>query len=335
MLHKLLVFTAFSIVGSAVVNAQDSPAVPKGKVEKRIERFVFSAPFERSYLGVQTVEISKENYAKFGLAQARGVGVEKVLENSPAANAGVQVGDVIIGFEGEEIKGTAKLTRLIAEVAPDQTAKITVLRGGTEREFSVVIGKRETPPMPNGALSGFYGLPSVPELAAPGKSPTARSFPLLTDENNVFIQRATANRQIGIGVTVLTEQLGDYFGVPEGRGLLINNIRENSPAANAGLKAGDVIVEAEGREVLKQTDLTRAVNLKKEGDISLTIVRNRNPQTLRVTPENSKTGAIRFEEFENLFEGSPNQNDFRLLTPPIMPPSPPAPMPLKPAPRIL
>jgi S1-C subfamily serine protease len=335
MLRKLLAITAISVVGSAAaVSAQDAPTAPKDKAEKRVQRVLLGAPFERSYLGIQTVEISKENYAKFGLAQVRGVGIEKVVENSPAANAGLQNGDVIVRFEGEEIKSVLKLTRLISEVAPEQTAKITVLRGGSEREFSVTLGKREFPSLPMGNFR-FENTPALPALP---RTPQVQTVPLPSfgsgDGNNAFIWRGAASRQIGVGVTALTKQLGDYFGVPEGRGLLINNVRENSPAANAGLKAGDIIVEAEGKVVKGQTDLIRALSEKKEGDVSLTIVRDRNRQTVRVTPEAAKDGAMRFEEFENLFEAEPGQMNFRYQTPqPPLAPLPPT--PLRIAPRIL
>jgi len=77
----------------------------------------------------------------------------------------------------------------------------------------------------------------------------------------------------------------------------------------AGLKAGDVIVEADGKEVKGMTDLIRAVNEKKEGDVSLTIVRDKNRQTVRVTPEMSKDGTMRFEPF---FENAPNQMNFQM-----------------------
>ena len=333
MLRKLLALTVISVVGSAaVVNAQDAPAAPKDKVVKRVQSTLLDAPFERSYLGVQTVEITKENYAKFGLAQVRGVGVEKVVENSPAANAGLQNGDVIVRFEGEEIKSVLKLTRLIGEVAPEQTAKITVLRGGSEREFSVTLGRRELPPLGNFRFENTPALPALP------RTPQAPAVPLpylgSGAGNDVFIWRGAASRQIGVGVTALTKQLSDYFGVTEGRGLLINNVRENSPADKAGLKAGDIIVEVEGVEIKGQADLIRALGEKKEGDVSLTIVRDRNRQTVRVTPEVSKDGAMRFEEFENFFKAEPGQMNFRYQTPQQLVAPIPA-IPLRIAPRIL
>ena len=335
MLSKLLAFTVVTMVGSAALTAQTTPTAPKDKVGKRVESFILDTPFERSYLGVQTVEISKENFAKFGLAQVRGVGIEKIAENSPAANAGLQNGDVIIRFENEEVKSAAKLSRLVAEVAPDQTAKITVLRGGSEREFSVVMGKREAPQFQTGgALEQLYGLPGIPEFPDPQKMRQLKRFPPPNADDNVLIWRGAANRQIGVGVTALTKQLADYFGVSDGKGLLINDVRENSPAAKAGLKAGDVIVAVENKEVVGQADLTRAVNAKKEGDISLTIVRDRNRQTIRVTPEITKDGALKFEEFDDLFQTDSGGVNFQMRSTP--PPTASLPtIPLKIAPRIL
>jgi serine protease Do len=333
MLRKLLAFTVISIAGSVAVDAQDASAAPKDKTEKRARSFVLSAPFEQSYLGVQTVEISKENYGKFGLLQARGVGIEKVIENSPAAQAGLQTGDVIVRFEGEEIKSVMKLTRLIAEVAPGQTAKITVWRGGNEREFSVTLGRRELPQLAAGNFS-FEDLPALRALPRTLSAQTIPSPSFGGGDGNVFIWRGTASRQIGIGVTALTKQLGDYFGVAEGKGLLVNNVRENSPADKAGIKAGDVIVEIEGEAVKGHVDLIRALGEKKEGDTSLTIIRERNRQTIRVTPETSKDGALRFEEFENFPEANPAQMNFRYQIPqPSIAPLPATPMRI--APRIL
>lgn len=331
MLRKLLAFTVFSVVGCAAAYAQDAPT-PKDKVEKKVQGFVFTEPFERSYLGVQTVEISKENMSKFGLSAIRGVGIEKVVENSPAAQAGLQNGDVIVRFEGEEVKSVLKLTRLLAEVAPEQTAKIIILRGGSEREFNVAVGKREMPQMPMGNFR-FENMPSLPTL--PQTSQMLQTVPLPPSgegNQNLFLWRGGANRQIGVGVSPLTKQLADYFGIAEGKGLLINNVRENSPAAKAGIKAGDIIVEAEGKEVKGMGDLIRAVNEKKEGDISLTIVRDRNRQIIRVTPEISKDGSMRFEEFNNLFEPGQNQMKFQMQTPQLAPLSGGQ---LKTAPRIL
>ena len=101
---------------------------------------------------MQTEDISKKNLSKYGLAAVRGVGVDKVVENSPAAKGGLRNGDVILKYEGEEVSSVRKLSRLIGETAPDHAAKLTVLRDGGEREFSVTLGKREMSPFAGGRI---------------------------------------------------------------------------------------------------------------------------------------------------------------------------------------
>lgn len=292
---------------------------------------------------MQTREVTKENFAGFGLREVRGVAVEKVIENSPAARGGLQNGDVIVRFNGEEVTSTRKLTRLINEVAPDHQAKLTVLRGGgDEREIAVTLGKREMPAfsMAGGRLKDFPEMPDLSEL--PALPQIERLPPMSGDgESNVFIWRNGTGRQIGVGVTPLTKQLGEYFGAEAGQGLLINNIRENSPAARAGLKTGDIITEVDGKPVKGSFDLIRALGEKKEGDVNLTIIRDRNRQTIRVTPETVKGGAMPFERFENFDESDMPRMNFNMTVPvaPSAPPSPQiAPFPKDvfiPAPRIL
>src|SRR5262249_36874767 len=85
-------------------------------------------------------------------------------------------------------------------------------------------------------------------------------------------------------------QLAEHFKVDGGA--MISEVRENSPAAKAGLKAGDIIVEANGQPVKNQMDLIRVVNEKKDGDVQLTIVRDGNRQPVTVTTEAAKDGTF-------------------------------------------
>ncbi len=95
---------------------------------------------------------------------------------------------------------------------------------------------------------------------------------------------ATGNRRIGVSTQSLTKQLADYFGVKDG-GLLITSVNDNSPAAKAGLKAGDVIRAVDGEKVTSPGDVSRAISKKEDGPVSLTIIRDRNTRTVTVTPE--------------------------------------------------
>ena len=89
----------------------------------------------------------------------------------------------------------------------------------------------------------------------------------------------------------MTKQLADYFGAREG-GLLITSVNENSPAAKAGLKAGDIITAVDGEKVDSPGDIARAINKKQDGEISLTILRDHNTRTVNLTPEKSKEPTI-------------------------------------------
>ncbi len=259
-----------------------------------------------SYLGVQTQEVTKENFSKLGLSSVRGVAIEKVMDDSPAKQAGLQDGDVIVRFNGEEVSSYRKLTRLIGETDPDHQAKITVIRGGSEKEVTVTMGKRQTPKFEMGKFGAVMPrIQSIPKM--PDGDVFERTITVPDGEKgDVFVWSGDgkdgnfvfgSTRQIGVGVSSLTKQLGDYFGVSDGKGILINNVNENSPAAKAGLKAGDVIVEVEGKAVSNTMDLIRGISEKKEGDVTLTILRNRNRQTVKVTPEKMKESETPFKVF--------------------------------------
>jgi hypothetical protein len=252
MFNKLFALTVLTAATCVAANAQNAPSAP---TERRVQRMAFGVPFEGSYLGVQTENISKENFSKYGLATVRGVGIDSVVKDSPAAKAGLQKGDVIVRFEGEDVSSVNKLTRLIAEVAPDHTAKMTILRDGGEREISVTLGRREMPQFQGGNFTFENMIPMTPRT--PRTMQTVPLPPLGSgDSDNVFIWRGGANRQIGVGVTSLTKQL-------------------------------------------------RALNEKSEGGVAITFIRDKNRQTVNVTPETVKQEKMKPEELEKLF----NSND--------------------------
>ncbi len=143
MVRKSLTFLLFFVAAGIAAYAQNAPE-PK-KEAPAVRSFAWTFDGDGGYLGVQTADVTKDNFGKYGLSEVRGVAVEKVLENSPAAEAGLQNGDVIVRFNNEEITSVRKLTRLISEVAPDHQVRLTVLRNGRENELSATLGKRPTP----------------------------------------------------------------------------------------------------------------------------------------------------------------------------------------------
>jgi membrane-associated protease RseP (regulator of RpoE activity) len=93
------------------------------------------------------------------------------------------------------------------------------------------------------------------------------------------------HRRIGISTTQLTKQLAEYFGIGDSQGVLVTSVVDDSPAAKAGLKAGDVITAIDGDKVEDAGDLAQGINKKKDGDVTLTVIRNKNQRTITVTPK--------------------------------------------------
>ncbi len=291
-------FSSILIVTSAFVLAFGQNE--KKQEDKEQMPRTFSVSFEGgSYLGVQTEEITKDNFSKYGLSGVRGVAVAKVSENSPAAAAGIQAGDVIVRFDGEEVTGVRKLTRLVGEVDPDHQVRVTISRGGREQEITATVAKRPMPKFENGNFA-FPQMGQMPDLK---NLPQLKDMPNLKDlppgdhvwtfpggEGHAFIMRPGDGRMIGVGVIGLSKQLAEHYGV-EG-GALINEVRDGSPASRAGLRAGDVITDVDGKQVKNEIDLIRAINEKKEGDVTVTFSRDGKRQTVTVTPEKSKDGGF-------------------------------------------
>lgn len=291
MFRNILTFGLLLSVSAFGVAAQ---SVEQDKVTRT---FAFTIDGNGGYLGVQTVEVTRDNMSKFGLNEVRGVGVEKVLEGSPAASAGIRAGDVIVRINGEAVTSTRKLTRMISEISPDQQARVTVIRSGSELELSATIGKRPAPQFEEGRFTmPLPELPDMPQLERLRElfknDGSGKVFTFPEGEADVFTLRPGTGRQIGVNVYPVTKQLGERYGVDGG--VLINSVGENSAAAKAGLKAGDIIVEVDGKQIKNNLDLMRSVNEKKEGDVNVTFVRDRARQTVTVSPEPMKDGTFFF-----------------------------------------
>lgn len=286
MILRKVVAGVFVMTAVAVsVSAQEN--------NPRIERTVVFGEMSSSFIGVETKEITKDNYAQYGLSAVRGVIVESVLENSPAAKAGIIKGDVILKFDDESVTSVRKLQRLVSEISPDQTANVTVIRNRAEIKIPVIVGKREQPLIGDGE----FRFEPFPEMPIPGMPGFELQIPRGGQgETRVFSARV-AGRQIGVSVSPLTKQLSTYFGVASGNGLLISEVTDGSPASKAGLRAGDVIVTADGSELKENMDLVRAINKNKEGVVVLSVIRDKKQISVTVSPEEIQNGVPTMDRF--------------------------------------
>ena len=280
--YLLNLLSVIILAGGVALAQQSSP--PRGPDE----------PFERNFsiliegggfLGVYAENINRVNMGHYRMNQVRGVGVTQIVKDSPAEKAGLHKDDVILRIDGENITSVRKLNRIVSELAPDQSVRVAFSRGGTEQEVTATIGKRDNTNTVGDILSGD---PKIWKWEGDPKTwkwegPLAGSDKLF--ENNGELAFALGNsRRIGVSTMELTKQLADYFGITGGKGVLVTSVTDDGPAAKAGVRAGDVITAVDGEAVDSPGDVSRVINRKKDGDVTLTIVRNKAQQTIRVTP---------------------------------------------------
>lgn len=267
---------------------QPAPAPPEPPDEPLIN--TFSLFTDGGYLGVYAENISRENMGRYHMGQIRGVGITQVIKDSPAEKAGLKKDDVILRLDGENITSVRKLNRLVSEIAPDQSVRVTVSRGGAEQELTATIGKRNNASTVQGLLSGE---PRVWKWEGDPKAfkfdgPTFERFGFDLDKDGDLTLLLNNGRRIGVNTMELNKQLADYFGITGGKGVLVTSVTEDGPAAKAGIKAGDVITAIDGEAVDSPGDISRVINRKKEGEVTLTVIRNKSQQMIRVTPNEAR-----------------------------------------------
>ncbi len=195
------------------------------------------------WLGVEIGEVTPEKAKDLKLAAQRGVVVMDVEPDGPAAKAGLKENDVITQYDGQVVEGTVQFRRLVRETPTGRTVPLVVSRNGATQNISVELGER----------SAFF------EKRMKGKMrdfDNAFAFSMPNQDFTVAIPPMdTRTPALGINAEDLSGQLGTYFGAPDGTGILIREVRSGTAAAKAGLRAGDVIIKADGKPVRTLADL--------------------------------------------------------------------------------
>jgi serine protease Do len=269
----------------------------------------FAAAFalDGNFLGVSVEEITRENMGRYKLSgEPRGVGVRSVIKGSPAERAGIREGDVIVRYDGEQVTSVRKLDRLIEESSPEHAARLTLLRGGSEQEVSATLARGRSFNVAPAAelLQGFDAdvlrrraeelsknseqlRKNSEEWRRQGEDLRRRMQEFNSQNPGGAAQLLPRPRRIGVGTSRLSSQLANFFGVSGG--VLVNSVADDSPASKAGLRAGDVITEVDGQKVEDGDDLADHIE-RREGEVTLTVVRDKKSRSVRVTPERKLFG---------------------------------------------
>jgi serine protease Do len=225
---------------------------------------------------------------------AEGVRIEDVDQDSPAAKAGLRSGDLVVEVDGERVRSSRQFSRLIQESPEGRSVRLGVMRDGKRQQLDVT-------PESRGAGYGFDGFdanlfsremerslreiePRLRELEPRLRElePRFRDFQFDAPFDFGAIPRMTSPRaRLGVQLNSLTPELAEYFGAKDG-GVLVARVTTDSPAAKAGLRAGDVITSVDGDRVRSTSDLVDELR-DKDGEITLGIVRDKKETSVKAT----------------------------------------------------
>jgi serine protease Do len=215
-----------------------------------------------------------------GAPAAGGVVVDDVRPGSPAEKAGLKRADLIVEFDGERVRSARQFARLVQETPAARTVTATISRGGERKELQVAPDEGSSVWRGSGdwLRDRFGELHQLHDFrdAQPG-SPGPFQQPF---DFNFDFGIPGARGRLGITIEELTPQLATYFGARDG-GVLVTSVVDDSPAARAGLKAGDVITKMNGQVVRSGGDLVRLIEgVKDDEAVTIGIVRDRSDTTV-------------------------------------------------------
>lgn len=256
-------------LAAAVAWAQPQPPAPQPPQPPVPPVAVWNWQQSGSYLGVGVVDVNSEVAERLGMSRVHGVEIARVADGSAAQKAGLQKGDVILRFRDQEIEGVEQFVRLVRETPVGREAPLTVLAEAGERSITVEMGSRRGGP---GGIDQDFIRKQVEQSFRGALSRMSMDIP-----RSVMVTR---NRSLGATLESLDGQLAAFFGVEHG--VLVRAVDDASPAAEAGLRAGDVIVTIGEESVRRPNDVRRGLARAAGESAKFEIMRSRHKQTLTV-----------------------------------------------------
>jgi len=208
-------------------------AIPTNMVKELLPQLKDKGAVVRGYVGVTIQQLTPEIAESMGLKQARGALVAEVAKAGPAARAGIKSGDVIVEFNGKEIKDSSELPLQVARISPGKQVQTKILRDGKELTFPLTVGEFK--------------------------------------EHAVVA--SADNGDLGLTVQPVTAGIAAELGLERVEGLVVTSVNPGSPAQEAGLQRGDVIAEINRLPVRNLNDYNRALEKTETGKSLLFLVR--------------------------------------------------------------
>jgi serine protease Do len=221
-------------------------AVPSKTVASVVSQLQQFGELRRGWLGVHIQSVTDEIAETLNIKPARGALVAGVEDKGPAKPAGIEPGDVIVKFDGKDVKDTKDLQRMVADTTVGKDVDVVVIRKGAEETRKVTLGRMEDPDE---------------KVQASIKK----------DEP---VEKPVTQKALGLDLAVLSKDLRTRYKIKDSvKGVLITGVDGASDAADKNLSAGDVIVEVAQEAVANATDVKKRIDqLKKDGKKSVLLM---------------------------------------------------------------
>ncbi len=228
-------------------------SIPSDLVQNVIAQLQEYGETRRGWLGVRIQQVTDDLAENLGLKKAHGALVSEVSKGGPAEKGGVEVGDVIVSFDGQDVVEMRDLPRIVAETAIDKRVAVEVVRNGKSQKVYIVTGR----------------LDESDVLAASEESP--RTGPS-KDGTDI----------LGMSLVALNDDTRGRFSIPsEVVGALVRSVAPNSRAAEAGVRPGDVITKVGQKAVKSISDTQSAITAAQKAKQSSVLLLLHNGSGLR------------------------------------------------------
>lgn len=214
-------------------------AIPIDLVNNIVKQLIEHGEVTRGYLGIMIQTLTPELAKSFDLDVNQGILVSQITEKSPAANAGLQVGDLIVGYQGKSVFEVGDFRNQVALTTPDSKASLTVIRNGKRKVISVTIGNLQKAPF--------------------------------TDKAST-----QSSDKLGLTVQTITPDLAKQFNVKPAQGVLVSDVKQGSLAAMAGIRSGVVIVEVDRKKIASAVQFKQAIEESHKNSQVLLLIRDQD-----------------------------------------------------------
>jgi membrane-associated protease RseP (regulator of RpoE activity) len=243
----------------------------------------------QGYLGVDLADVDQDKAQTLKLKEVRGAIVTLIDHDAPAGRVGLKVNDVVMKLNGQAVEGAEQLRRMLREIPAGRKVSLEVSRDGAVQTLVVELADRRAMEhdvwnkIGNGG-DVFAQAPGMGILAGgEGSLPSGFHMPFFGSTLNV-----------GALVEPLTSQMAEYMGVPSG--LMIRQVARKSEAANAGLKAFDVILKVGTESITTMADWDRSLRANEGKPVQVTVLRDKKQQTLTLQVDSKHHGELYLKE---------------------------------------